>query len=178
MLTEQGGAVMELRTERLYIHPVRPRDREAIARLWSSPRVTRYLSGPRARKAVRRGLREQVDPDAALDLWAVEERDTGRIIGHAGLVPKDLLGEQHVEIIYVFGSRHWGKGYATETVHALLSHATELGLSEVIAMIHPENEGSRHVAEKLGFQHVRTVLRPAGPVQVWSVAIANPSPRG
>lgn len=164
---------MELRTERLWIHPVRPRDREAIARLWSSPRVTRFLSGPRAKKAVRRGLRDQVDSEAALDLWAVEERDTGRIVGHAGLLPKELHGEEHVEIVYVFGSRHWGKGYASEVVRALLAYAAELGLDEVIAMIHPDNEGSRRVASRLGFSHARTVHRPGGPVQVWSIPVAG-----
>jgi len=171
---------VRLQTERLIVRPVRPRDREPIARLWSSPRVTRYLGGIRDRAAVRRSLREYSDPDAPYDLWAVEERSTGRVVGHCGLLPRRLDGDPVTEVIYVFGSRHWGKGYATEVARALVDYAATRGCDELYAFIDPANLGSQRVAARLGFVHERTIPLAAGHrEQVWvvrpSLAGSDPS---
>lgn len=161
---------MRLQTDRLIVRPVRPSDREPIARLWSSSRVTRYLGGIRDRAAVRRALREYGDPEARFDLWTVEEQESGRVVGHCGLLPRRLDGEPVTEVIYVFGSRHWGKGYATEVAAALVAHAWTLGCPEVYAFIDPGNLASQRVAARLGFVHERTIPLPAGHrEQVWVV---------
>ena len=47
----------------------------------------------------------------------------------------------------------WGKGYATEGAKAMLDYAfRELGKTEIVADIRPENLASRRVAERLGMQ--------------------------
>lgn len=159
---------MRLETERLILRPVRPGDREAIARLWSSPRVTRFVGGMRDRKGVRRALKDYHDPEAIWDLWAVEEQETGRVVGHCGLLPRKLEGEDLIEIIYIFGSRSWGRGFATEAASALVDYAWDRGCEALFAFIEPANVGSQHVAEKLGFAHQRTIPLPDGRrEQVW-----------
>lgn len=46
-----------------------------------------------------------------------------------------------------------GKGYATEAARACAEFAfEELGERHLVAIIHPENQASRRVAEKLGMQ--------------------------
>lgn len=163
-------SVVQSETERLLLHPVRPADRDAIARIWSSPIVTAHLGGVRERAAVRRSLREYHDPDATYDLWVVRERESDRIVGHCGLLLRKLDGEELVEIIYVFGSRHWGKGYATEAALAVLDYAWSLGLQSVVAFIDPANDPSKRVAKKLGFRHTRTVLQGEGRLeQIWEI---------
>ncbi len=149
-------------TERLVLRTVRPSDRDVIARIWASPVVTKHLGGMRERAAVRRALREYHDPEAQLDLWAVEEKATGRVIGHCGLLPRRLFDETIIEIIYVLGSRAWGKGYATEVATALLERAWALRVPKVYAFIEPGNQGSIHVARKLRMRHERSVLLPDG----------------
>ena len=159
---------VDTETARLRIRTVRPSDREVLARLWSSPRVTRHLGGVREKAAVRRALREYADPEAPYDLWVVEEREPARIVGQCGLLFRRLEDEQVVEIVYVFGSRHWGKGYATEAAAAVLAYAWRMGLKRVFAFITRENLGSQRVAAKLGFVHERTVLQSDGKLeQVW-----------
>jgi RimJ/RimL family protein N-acetyltransferase len=83
--------------------------------------------------------------------WAVIERDTGAIVGEAGLVPFDGKGPE-IELAYAFGVAYWGHGYATEIGRALLAHAFDaLGQEHVVAVTRPANAGSRRVLEKLGF---------------------------
>lgn len=57
------------------------------------------------------------------------------------------------EIGYWLGVEHWGKGYATEAVHALVDYAfTDLGHSGLNAGARVTNPASRRVLEKCGFQ--------------------------
>lgn len=148
-----------IRTERLEIRPVRPEDVEAVARLWSSPKVTQHLGGPRDKAGLRRALRTAT-LDERFDLWAVEERESGRVVGHCGLLARRLGGRDEVELIYVLGSRSWGRGLATEAAGAILDHAWSVGLTRVVALITPDNHGSIKVARKLGMaiegDHVRS----------------------
>ena len=52
----------------------------------------------------------------------------------------------------VFGSGHWGKGYATEAVRLLTAYLfARLRINRGQLAIHPENEASRRVAKKAGY---------------------------
>ena len=57
------------------------------------------------------------------------------------------------DIGYWLGTRHWGKGYATEAVRALIDHAfTELDYKALHSSVRVTNPDSRRVLEKCGFQ--------------------------
>jgi [ribosomal protein S5]-alanine N-acetyltransferase len=89
-----------------------------------------------------------------LGMWIVEVAATGTVIGHAGL--QRLHGTDDVELGYYLGRSTWGQGYATEAGRACLAYGFETcGLQRIVAVVRPENFASRHVLEKLGFQHVR-----------------------
>jgi RimJ/RimL family protein N-acetyltransferase len=56
-----------------------------------------------------------------------------------------------VELAYVLGREHWGRGYATEAALAVRDFALgELGLTRLISLIQQGNAASIRVAEKLG----------------------------
>jgi RimJ/RimL family protein N-acetyltransferase len=83
-------------------------------------------------------------------LWAVVERESGRLVGDCGLIPLEGQGPE-VELGYRFDREHWGRGYATEAARAALAFGFDtLGLSEIVALTVPANERSRRVMERLG----------------------------
>jgi RimJ/RimL family protein N-acetyltransferase len=73
------------------------------------------------------------------------------IIGACGLMLQDK--EQAPELGYWLGVEHWGKGYATEALHAVIDYAfTDLGYPALSAAARVTNPLSRRVLEKCGFQ--------------------------
>ena len=87
-------------------------------------------------------------------LWTVEKKDSGRIIGRCGLMPKadEISPEGRIEIGYLIARDQRGRGYAEEACRAILSFAfRDLECTEVFARIDPSNIASLTLAEKLGF---------------------------
>jgi RimJ/RimL family protein N-acetyltransferase len=57
--------------------------------------------------------------------------------------------------------RAWGQGYATEAAIAIKDYATKhLGLSRIVALIHPANTKSERVALKIGLRYEKDTIRP------------------
>ena len=78
----------------------------------------------------------------------VELLADGSIIGSAGLTYTEP-GE--VELGYIFTKPFWGRGYASETVLALLDYARRCDFSRVVARAHEDNQASAHILLKHGF---------------------------
>jgi RimJ/RimL family protein N-acetyltransferase len=71
------------------------------------------------------------------------------VIGACGLVMQDKAPE----LGYWLGVNYWGKGYATEALHAVIDYAfTDLAHESLTAAARVTNPGSRRVLEKCGFQ--------------------------
>jgi ribosomal-protein-alanine N-acetyltransferase len=154
-----------LETERLTLRYQQPSDVAPLVGLWADPDVTRYMGGPRDREWLQSALEETArDPYAErYDLWPLIEKKTGQVIGHCGLLDKEVEGRQEIELTYVLASSAWGKGYATEIGRALKTHAfEEMALDRLIALIEPENTASERVAEKVGMRLEKEVVRPGG----------------
>jgi RimJ/RimL family protein N-acetyltransferase len=82
-------------------------------------------------------------------VFLITGRD-GTILGACGAVP---LENQPPEIGYWLGAPHWGKGYATEALHALIDFAFgEFDHAALQAGARVTNPASRRVLEKCGFQ--------------------------
>ena len=88
-------------------------------------------------------------------IWAVTERESGSVLGDAGLVHWAHRGPE-VELAYRLGKAHWGRGYATEAARAWVEAGLgELGLGRIVAVTYPDNIASRRVLEKSGFRFER-----------------------
>jgi RimJ/RimL family protein N-acetyltransferase len=81
----------------------------------------------------------------------VEDRYTGAVCGDLSL---HLSDDGHtVEIGYTFDSRHWGEGYAVESLDPLLGYLfEELDVTRVFGMLRPGNPASAMVLERTGFR--------------------------
>jgi ribosomal-protein-alanine N-acetyltransferase len=156
---------MRLETERLWLRELQADDLPALVSLWSDPDVTRYAGGPREAAGVRGALEEDLaDPSAeTYNLWPVEEKETGEVIGHCGLLDKEIDGVTEIELAYFLACSAWGNGYATEIACALRDHAFQaMGLPRLISLIDPENVASERVAAKVGMSLEREIARPGG----------------
>lgn len=54
------------------------------------------------------------------------------------------------EVGFMFGPTHWGKGYARETLGALLDFSTGLDLKCLTGSCHPQNFPAMRVMESVG----------------------------
>jgi [ribosomal protein S5]-alanine N-acetyltransferase len=90
--------------------------------------------------------------------WTVIERATGRIVGWGGLYVDPFDLGWGMEVGYFLHPEVWGRGYATELVRAATHVADHvLRRDELYAFAKPENQGSRRVLAKAGFEVVRYV---------------------
>lgn len=86
-------------------------------------------------------------------IWAVVLKETGQIIGRAGVY--DCSALDGFELGYAIDSPFRQKGYAHEACGAALDFAeNRLGLKEIYALIEPANQESIRVALSLGFRQI------------------------
>ena len=151
-------------TERLRVRPLAEADIAAIAALWADAEVTRYMGGARDLAEVRRLLMDGLsEPRSPLDLWPVVEKSSGLVVGHCGLLPKEVDGRDEVELVYVIAAGYWGRGYATEAAVAIRDYAFgALGVERLVSLVDRENVASERVALKLGMEFEKETIRPSG----------------
>jgi len=83
----------------------------------------------------------------------VFDKQSGEILGSAGIGKHDELHE--TEIFYGFTMEARGKGYATETAHAITSWAFEtFDLPYIIGTAAVDNPASQRVLEKCGYTFI------------------------
>ncbi len=141
-------------TQRLILRTATADDAEAVFVGWASdPVATRYMSWARhISRAETKAFLDHCDSQwssASVGPCLIELRDAGQLIGGSGL--SLTLDPAVAEIGYILAPRHWGHGYATETVHALVDWAKSLRLKRLRASVHPANTASLNVLRKCGF---------------------------
>lgn len=144
----------------------------------SDPEVTRYLNRPSDAAAAGAFLSvaEAHWDRHGLGIYALEGRCppfAGRLLGFTGLgFPAFLPAVAHrLELGWRLSRGAWGCGLATEAASVVRDHAFgQLGRTDLISIIHPENGRSRRVAEKLGMAVETLVPNPVlgRAVEVWS----------
>jgi RimJ/RimL family protein N-acetyltransferase len=129
--------------------------------LWGDSRVTRFLSlAPMTDEQVKARLEREIATQEAhgFQYWPLFLRATEEHLGCCGLRPyKPTIPEVGVHL----GSKHWGKGYATEAVRAVLGYAFDrLGAVALFAGHSAENDASRQLIARLGFRYIHDEFYP------------------
>lgn len=77
-------------------------------------------------------------------MWLVFSKETGKLIGRAGL--------EHDEMGYMIAPELWNQGYATEVCRFIIDYAREnTDFEELYCRIDEKNTASVRLAQKLGF---------------------------
>ncbi len=131
--------------------------------MWADPQVIRFIRRkPFTEEECWARLLRYVGHWALLGFgyWVVEERATGRFLGEAGFadyrrdMQPRLSGSP--ESGWAFAAEAHGKGYATETVRAIVAWGdAHFGLVPTACIIDPQNLASIRVAEKNGYKQAQ-----------------------
>ncbi|MEJ2378207.1 MAG: GNAT family N-acetyltransferase [Pseudolabrys sp.] len=144
------GSIPVLETKRLALRAPRLEDAKTVARLANDHRIaenTARIPHPYKISDAQGfiGGANKADGEAAF-LIALRDKT---VIGACGL----MVQEETPELGYWLGVPFWGKGYATEALHAVIDYAfTDLGHEALQAGARVTNPASRRVLEKCGFQ--------------------------
>ncbi|WP_275835690.1 GNAT family N-acetyltransferase [Roseisolibacter sp. H3M3-2] len=145
----------ELATARLVLRALGPADVPALFAVFGDPEVCRYWSRPAlADLAEAETLRAEIDAHFAartLFQWGIAERSSGGVVGTCTLA--DLTpAHGRAEVGFAVARAAWGRGYAGETLGALVAFAFgPLGLHRLEADVDPRNARSVRVLERAGF---------------------------
>ncbi len=158
-----------LETERLLLRPFEEGDLDEYAPIVADPEVVEFLgNGVQTREQAWRQMAYFLGHEV-LRGWtnnAVVEKQTGRLLGRCGLYqPEAWPG---IEVGWTLGRFAWGHGFATEAAIAWRDWAfTELGLTELISVVHRDNVRSARVAQRIGHAPWRDTEIMGHPCVVW-----------
>ena len=152
---------LRVETARLILRPPCLADLDAWADFMGDPRATLHLGGVQPRSTVWRSLAVMVGSwtMSGFAMFSVLKKDSGEWIGRVG--PWCPEGWPGTEVGWGVRPEFWGRGYATEAAIASIDWAfTNLGWTEVVHAIAPENAESQAVARRLGSSSLRATELP------------------
>ncbi|MDD2869037.1 GNAT family N-acetyltransferase [Neomegalonema sp.] len=154
-----------LRTPRLTLRPMTPKDAPRLVALAGDPRVARMVSSiPQPYTVGEAGdfiARHALILEEGGRVWAI--CDSEGLQGAVGL-HADPLRRAEAELGYWLGFEAWGRGYATEAGRAVLAEGfarggSGEGFAELTSGYFTDNPASGKVLRKLGFRD-RGEIRP------------------
>lgn len=148
--------MVTMQTERLILRELMAEDAQALNAVDAHPDVARWL-GFTASLDDSRGYVESVMRDARESprqyyTLAIVTKADNRLIGRCGF---DRGGPHLAEgaLGYSLHRDHWGQGYMTEAIRALIGFGfAEVKLHRIMAEADPLNVGSWRVMEKVGMR--------------------------
>ncbi len=85
-------------------------------------------------------------------MWTVVDKQSGKVIGRAGIEEREINGEEKTEFGYMLHYLYRRRGIGTEICQAILAYAkSTLYMEEIHAYTHPKNLPSQKLLNKLGF---------------------------
>ncbi len=153
-LAEQPWDILE--TGRLKVRESTVEDVDEFYRIYREPSITYYMENlfeqPDMEKAYIKNYIRQVYGFYGYGLWTVLLKETGQVIGRAGLSVRD--GYELPELGFVIETSQQRKGYAYEVCKAILNYTKEeLQFGAVQALVQEENKASVSLLNRLGFTY-------------------------
>ncbi len=153
--------LLPLSTPRLVLRALRETDAPVIHAYRNDPVVARHQDWglPFSLGAAERLVAEQAE------VGRVRPGDWVQLgVEHAGTLVGDVaIGRDRAgtgaTVGYTLGAAHWGKGYATEAVGALIDHLLGHGVQRVDATVDPLNLRSARLLDRLGFDYAGRAVR-------------------
>lgn len=134
-------------TDRCLIRELSLSDLPALYELYDKPGMTEFvepLYDYETELEYQKAYIENMYGFYEYGMWLVFSKETGKLIGRAGL--------EHDEMGYMIAPELWNQGYATEVCRFIIDYAREnTDFEELYCRIDERNEASVRLAKKLGF---------------------------
>ncbi|MEE1216621.1 MAG: GNAT family N-acetyltransferase, partial [Agathobacter sp.] len=134
-------------TDRCLIRELSLSDLPALYELYAKPGMTDYvepLYDYETELEYQKAYIENMYGFYEYGMWLVFSKETGKLIGRAGL--------EHNEMGYMIAPEFWNMGYATEVCRFIIDYAREnTDFEELYCRIDERNVASVRLAKKLGF---------------------------
>ena len=144
-------------TERCVVRELSLDDMDDLFELYEDGEIDKYtdpLYSYEEEKEFQRAYIENMYRYFGYGLWLVFLKETGELIGRAGLEHREYHEEIELELGYIIGTKYQGQGLATEICEAILEYAKEnTGFERINTLIEEGNTASEHLSQKLGFSH-------------------------
>lgn len=150
-----------LETDRLKVRESTVEDVKDFYRIYSDPSITYYMENLYQKKeeeeAYMKAYIDQIYGFYGYGLWTVQLKDTGEVIGRAGLSVRE--GYDLPELGFVIDTAYQNMGYAFEVCAAILVYAREeLAFDKVQALVNEKNAASLGLLDRLGFEFQDNVI--------------------
>lgn len=147
--------VTRVEAQRLKLRPLAAADLPDLLEVNGDPEVTRFLPYETwqslADAEAWLARMETMAASGTGQVLVLERRSDAKVIGDLLLFKYDE-GSRRIELGYVLGRVHWGKGLMREAITAACACAfDELGIRRIEAEVNPENLASCALLLKVGF---------------------------
>lgn len=145
-----------LESQRLRLRQMTSADAEGVFQIFGDPAVTALTDFGTAQTLEKAAdIIQMFAEDYAAGesiRWGITWKEANRVIGTCGLFAFDHQS-QRAEIGYDLAQKYWRQGIMHEALDCLIRYAFgTIGLHRVEAIIDPNNQPSRNLLKKLGFQ--------------------------
>lgn len=149
-----------LSTERLILRNVQQKDAQIMHDYRNNEICARFQRGQTTdydgiTAIVKKRMHDIISVDAPF-LIAVALKETDEMVGEIVVIPNDGT----ISLGYTFSYKHHRKGYAYESLQALIEHLHEIFPQwDFISFTEKENLPSRNLLKKLGYQDMGYIKR-------------------
>ncbi len=153
-----------LETDRLILRKFTMEDVDDLFEYASDPEVTEFLSFEtyKSKEEAIDYLSKVVLPKYEEEnsyKWAIELKESGKMIGCIDCVNKVDLKNKRAEIGYLLNRLYWGQGIMPEAGRAVIKYLFEEGLVRIEAIHDINNPKSGRVMQKIGMTHEGTLKK-------------------
>ena len=145
-----------LETDRCVVRELSLEDLDGLFELYADDGMDAYtepLYPYEEEKEFQRAYIENMYRYFGYGMWLVYEKETGELIGRAGLEHREYNDVVELELGYLIGKKYQGKGYATEVCKAIIDYGKEnAGFERINTVIQDGNDVSIALSKKLGFE--------------------------
>lgn len=145
-----------IETERCFLREMIVEDLEDLYKLYHGKDITKYIEelyeDRKKEEEYTKAYIKNMYQFYGYGMWIAVEKNSGTIIGRAGLNHRELCGKPSLEMGYVIGENYQNQGYATELCKGIMQFVQEkTEFEELHCLIEKENKVSIHLVKKLGF---------------------------